>query len=478
MGRSTCSQSYGRARHPPGPSACAGDPARATTRYGVGANASRTMNRESSPRRRIQAGRWLIPAAIVLALAAAPPAAADVWQIEPIGASEGVYSLHDLDFDSQGRGLLSWAGALQGRVPPIFGGLALRDPAGGWTRPPDLGGLEPVSAQVHLFSDQRALLVARAGTRRRVVVADGRSDGGFGPRRTLAEFVAATWSASNVSGDAIVAWKSERLPFVTVSERTDGHGFGKPRDLALARSASVAINERGDRVFAFPAGRRIGVRTRLAGKPWGPIVRFGNLPVDRDRRLTALITNGGRIVITWGREGGPCGVAVRANGRWRSRRLEQRCGPATTQTREAPVMPFADSAGATYVAWTHHTARANSVTLARLGARGPVGPSVVSRQRGAILDDVAAGPERAIAITWGAVLSPAGAPPRAATYAAVRRGTSPFTVDRLSPANVLVARGSRVAFQPLTGQVVVAIPYRVGRTFAVGAAVSARPAPP
>ena len=74
------------------------------------------------------------------------------------------------------------------------------------------------------------------------------------------------------------------------------------------------------------------MRTRLAGKPWGPVARIGNLPVDRDRRLTALITNGGRIVITWGREGGPCGVAVRAGGRWHSRRLERRCGPATRTT--------------------------------------------------------------------------------------------------------------------------------------------------
>jgi hypothetical protein len=434
------------------------------------------MNREFSLCRRLR--RWLLPVALSLApVLLASPAEAEVWQLEPIGASEGVYSLHDLAFDGQGRGVLSWAGALQGRVPPVFGGLALRDPAGGWTRPPDLADVDPASAQVRLFGQQSALLVARSGTRRRVVVADGRSDGGFGPLHGLADFVAATWSASNVSGDAIVAWKSERLPFVTVSERTDGHAFGKPRDLALARSASVAMNARGDRVFAFGAGRRIGVRVRLAGKPWGPVARIGDLPVDRDRRLTALITDGGRIVITWGREGGPCGVAVRANGAWRTRRLEARCGPATTEARDAPVMPFADSAGATYIAWTHHTAKANSVTLARVGAKGPVGPSVVSRQRGAILDDVAAGPDRAIAISWGAVLSQAGAPPRAATYAAVRRGAAPFTVDRLSPPSVLVARGSRVAFQPLTGQVVVAIPYRIGRTFAVGAAVSARPAP-
>jgi hypothetical protein len=49
-------------------------------------------------------------------------------------------------------------------------------------------------------------------------------------------------------------------------------------------------------------------------------------------------------------------------------------------------------------------------------------------------------------------------------------------VERLSPANAIVARGSRVAFHPLTGQAVVAIPYVVGRTLAVGSAVSPRAA--
>ncbi len=409
--------------------------------------------------------------------ALAVPAQAGAWELEPIGASAGVYELHDLAFDDQGRGVLSWSGFLRPRVPAIFGGLALRDPAGGWTRPPDLAGVDPVSAQVHLFSGGRALLVARAGNRRRVVVADGRSDGGFGPLHALAEFTAATWSASNASGDAIVAWKGERSPFLTISERVDGHAFGKPRDIAVARSASVAINDRGDRVVAFPDGRRIGVRVRAAGKPWGPIVRIGRMAVDRDRRVTALVSSRGRIVIAWGRDRGACGVAVRTKGVWRTRRLESRCGPASVGARDAPVLPFADSAGATYVAWVHHTSKSNSVKLARVGPKGPVGAAVVSRQRGAILDDVAAGPDRAIAITWGAVLSQTGAPPRAATYAAVRRRGGRFTVDRLSPPNVLVARGSRVAFQPLTGQAVVAIPYRVAGTVAVGAAVSA-PAQP
>ena len=207
-------------------------------------------------------------------------------------------------------------------------------------------------------------------------------------------------------------------------------------------------------------------------------MRFGRLPADRDRRLSALIAPDGRMIVTWGRDRGHCGVAVRdARGRWRTQRLELRCGPAAVGARGAPVVPFADSSGATYVAWTHATPRANSVTLARVGSAGTIGRGVVSRQRGAMLDDVAAGPGGAIAVTWAAVLSTAGAPLQTATYAGVRRSGGTFEVQRLSPPGVLVARGSRVAFQPLTGQVVVAIPFGFGRTIAVGAAVSPRAVP-
>jgi hypothetical protein len=421
---------------------------------------------------------WLALAWAMLALALAPAARAQ-WALEPIGASEGVRQLHDLDFDTQGRALLSWDATLAGHAPPVFGGLAARDPAGGWQRPPDLAGVDPATAQIHLWSSQRALLVAREGGaagpgRRRLVVADGQTDGGFGALRTLAQFTAGTWSASNASGDAIVAYTREKSPFVAVSERKDGHGFGPPRDMAIGRSAAVAINARGDRLLAWPAGTRIAVRVRRAGESWGHSRRIGRLPADRDRRLSALVAPDGRMLITWGRDRGNCGVAVGdGRGRWRVTSLERRCGPAAVGTREAPVLPFADSTAATYVAWTHGTRQANSVTLARVGRDGPVSRSIVSRQRGAMLDDVAAGPDGAIAVTWAAVLSREN-PLLTATYAALRRSGGVFAVQRLSPSNAIVARGSRVAFHPLTGQAVVAIPYVVGRVLAVGSAISPR----
>lgn len=307
------------------------------------------MNHKTSLSR--VAWRRLGPATAALALAHAGPAAAAAWQLEAVGASEGVRELHDLGFDEQGHALLGWDAALRGHVPPVFGGLALRDAAGGWQRPPDLAGVDPVTAQIHLLSRQRTLLVAREGGtsgpgRRRLLVADGRSDGGFGPPHRLADFTAGSWSAANASGDAIVAWTGERSPFVTVSERSDGHGFGPPRDLAVGRAATVALDARGNRLLAWPDGRRIATRVRRAGGRWGPIVHVGRLPADRDRRLSALVARHGRMVITWGRDRGDCGVAVRdGHGIWRTRRLEARCGPAAVGPRDAPVLPFADERG-------------------------------------------------------------------------------------------------------------------------------------
>ena len=182
-------------------------------------------------------------------------------------------------------------------------------------------------------------------------------------------------------------------------------------------------------------------------------------------------------LITWGRDRGNCGVAVGdGRGSWRTAILERRCGPAAVGPREAPVLPLVDSGGVPYVAWTHGTPQANSVTLARVGRAGPVSRGVVSRQRGAMLDDVAAGPDGAIAVTWAAVLSREN-PLLTATYAGVRRTGGAFTVQRLSPPAVVVARGSRVAFHPLTGQAVVAIPYFFGRALAVGSAISPRAKP-
>jgi hypothetical protein len=441
------------------------------------------MGRTISPFRSTK--RWLLPALVAVVGAPATPARATTWQLEAITASEGVAGLHDLSFDAEGHGLLSWSGALRGRTPAIFGGLASRDPAGGWQRPPDLAGVEPQSAEIHLYGQSRALLVGRempsSSSKRRLVVAEGGSDGGFGPLGVLDDYTADSWSASNDLGQAIVAWTNERSPFVRVSERLPGQRLSPPRDLALSSTAAVAMNARGDRVLAFLAGkRRFGARVRPAGGEWGPIVRFGHVASTRGLGLSAVVAPNGRIVVTWGAAGRECGVSVRdRGGRWRTRRLERRCGPAAVGPHAAPVVAVADSRGGTYVAWTGRTRnRRRVVRFARAGAGAPQRAIELSRQPSAVLDDVAAGPDRAVAVTWSAARQARRRPVTAATFAAVRRGGGAFDLDRLTPVTVTVTRGSRVAFQPLTGQAVVAIPYLVGRTVAVGAAVAAPVAAP
>ena len=76
-------------------------------------------------------------------------------------------------------------------------------------------------------------------------------------------------------------------------------------------------------------------------------------------------------------------------------------------------------------------------------------------------------------MTWAAILSSEN-PLLTATYAGLRREGGVFAVQRLSPPSAIVARGSRVAFHPLTGQAVVAIPFVVGRTCSPSARRSAR----
>jgi hypothetical protein len=102
---------------------------------------------------------------------------------------------------------------------------------------------------------------------------------------------------------------------------------------------------------------------------------------------------------------------------------------------------------------------------------------LITNDRGAILDAVAAGPGRALAITYSAPRPIRRNPYIVATFAALRRGGGAFgRTDRLTPRRVAGMRGSRVAFQPLTGEPVVAVPFLLGLNVAVGAAVGP-PAP-
>ena len=118
--------------------------------------------------------------------------------------------------------------------------------------------------------------------------------------------------------------------------------------------------------------------------------------------------------------------------------------------------------------------------FARVGADGAAVTGrvlVLSRERGAVLDGAAADARGALAITYTAPQPTAARPLLFATFAALRRGGGAFgRADRLTPPDVFAAQGSRVAFQPITGEPVVAVPFLVSRTVAVAAAVGP-PAP-
>ncbi len=431
--------------------------------------------------------RWPAGAlALLLASAGAAPADAATWRLEPIADSANVAELHNLSFDAQGRGLLTWNGAQREREPSVFGGLATRDTDGGWQRPTDVRGIQPATMQVHLVGGVNALLVAHearsATSKRRLIIAEGQSDGGFDTFASLSDFAVEFWSDANARGDAIVAWTGERSPFLRVAERRGGRRFSKVRELAVGRTAAVAINERGDRALVWRAGTRLAGRVRPAGGRWSRTVRFGSVGVIQGLRLSAVVSPNGRVVVGWGSPGRPCGVAVRgADGTWDSRTLERRCGPSGAATRAAPVVPIADSRDATYVAWTGRTRSGRrAVKFARVGVGGDrisKAALVLSRQRGAVLDSAASDARGSLAVTYTAPQPTAARPLLYATFAALRRRGGAFgRADRLTPADVFAAQGSRAAFQPLTGEPVVAVPFLVGRTVAVAAAVGP-PAP-
>ena len=423
------------------------------------------------------AGR-LVPALVLLAIGAAAvaPAAGAAWRLEPISGSEGAGDLHDLAFDVHGRALLSWDGGRRDDAAR-GGAVALRLPSGGWHRPPDVEGVRPADADVH-GGPIRPLLVAREGATRanlrRLVFADGLPGGEFGPLVALDDFVTGHWSAVNDAGDAIVAWTGERSPFLRVAERAAGQPFAAARELALGRTAAVAIGARGDRVLVWRAGKRLAARVRPAGGEWGDTERFGRITSNQHLRISALVARNGRVVVTWGSAGRPCGVAARdGSRRWRARTLERRCGPTGADDRSAPVLPVADGRGATYVAWTGPARSGRrAVKFARVGPGASRRPLVLSRERGAVLDDVAAGPRRALAITYAAPRPTRRNPLLVTTYAALRRGGGAFgRAARVTPGGFAARRGSRVAFHPLTGEPVVAVPFLIGLNVAVAAAV-------
>jgi hypothetical protein len=334
-------------------------------------------------------------------------------------------------------------------------------------------------AQIHLYGRARALVVYLDG-RSRLVSAVGHSDGTFGAHHTIARHVDLPISAANRTGAAVAAYNDRRTNRTYATVRGPRHAFSRPRLLKPGGVGTVAINDAGKRVLAWWGRDGVYARVRPAGGRWGSATRVATVRPAGDTAVRAAITPGGRIVLAWyfavvSPEDEPldiaAGVAIRGRSGWRSFRLERStvtAGPFLAGTTAVPVI---DSAKHIYVAWTGTVHGAPAVKLAKITAGGPRHRTVLSGNvLGAAVDDAAAGPNRSLAVSWSAMETYSVT----ASYVSVRRANAPFPQpERLTPTGVQGLAGSRVAFQPVTGDAVVVWRFiAADGTSALGASVN------
>ena len=415
------------------------------------------------------------------ALVIASPAAA-AWRGEDVpGSAGGLAPARSLAFDRDGRALLLFEGFHQA-TRRTFTGVAVRDAGGAWASRGDLQGVGWGAAQAHAYGRTRTLLVTRRG--RDLVWATGRTDGTFGSFRRIASPVGSIASAANPSGDAVAAFTAARTSNLLVSERRAAGTFGTPRRFStVAALPAVAINPRGDRLVAWFGRKGLRVKVRRAGHGWAPARTVTTDTGGPGAALHAAISVNGRFVLTWTRtdvrEGAPtrldAAVAVRARGGgWHTSRLERATLAPGAPTPDPVAVPMFDSSGRLLVAYTAARNGGTSVELADVSEsariRSIVTPSGASTT--ATLDDAAAGEGGSVAVTW----AEHGSDTDVHTVVALRLGTGAFgpPSDLMRPGESGLA-GSRVAFSPLTGEVLVVRPYVSGGTPALAAAAAGPP---
>ena len=267
-----------------------------------------------------------------------------------------------------------------------------------------------------------------------------------------------------------------------VSERAAGHGFGRPRSVSGPRAVSpvVAINPRGDRVVAWYDGERVQARIRRADGDWGPtrtVARIAGRGANAP--LRALVTANGRAVLAWEtvavRESQPprieAGVAIRpSGGDWRSALLERSVLETQTDTGAAGAIPVVDTSGNVLVAWTGRWRQATGVRIAGVSASARITATtlVSGEAQAATLDDLAAGPQDRLALTYAEQLGNSAV----ATWAALRPTAGVFGPGEAvsSPLETALV-GSRVAFSPLSGEPTIVRPLISGTRGALVASV-------
>jgi hypothetical protein len=108
------------------------------------------------------------------------------------------------------------------------------------------------------------------------------------------------------NGSAIVTWVElhGRRHEVRAATRV-GHGrFSKPVTVVGRGQTilvSTAIGARGDALVAVVRDRRVLVRVRRPGKPWGPAAQLSSARVRTTWQLSAAINGDGRAVLVWRR---------------------------------------------------------------------------------------------------------------------------------------------------------------------------------
>ena len=407
--------------------------------------------------------RTILWTAVLVAstLLALPAHAQQTWT-RAVASEPHALEINTLLFTRSGHGVVLWRGFDQARGPTLYSGLSLASVTGQWRRGPDVAGFTSAPGEVLAYGRSRLLFVGlrangRSGRRVRQApaIAYGQAtDGSLGRPRLLASDAGGSVPAAdmNISGDALVAWSQGDA--IRVAERSAGHGFDHPhrRTPRLASRAAVAINTRGDRVLAWYRNGYIESRIRKRGHAWGRVVRIGRAS-PYPEHLEATIGANGRILVAWGaasiREGHPTladvRVAMRNRGRWLQYRLERfrTMGPFPPDPRALPVI---DSRGLVWVAWTGLDTGQPVVKLARVSGNVVGAPSTVSAP-GGTLDDVAAGLQGQIALSWSTI-TPGGS---SIPFVLLRSASGALgpAVPLTAPGEAAIA-GTQVAFDPVT----------------------------
>ena len=407
----------------------------------------------------------LLCAAAVATLASTAAAATPAWTSAPVSEA-GALNPTGLEFAADGSGVLTWEGFVQGHQPsPKLTGLALRSPAGIWTRGPDVPGVTWGLARVHVVGSRTVMVGMRAyafgaynRARWEVVTATGQLDGSFGRVGALARPVGWVGSASGGHGEVLAAWltrdtsalRIERVLPTSTSERTvspDG----------VAR-ALLVIGPAGHVLAAWTRGQRIEARLRTPGGHWGRVHSIeprGPVP----EALHGAVGADGRAIVARGatktREGEPGQwrfrtATTRSGERWATHSLEsfthaQVAAPAT-------ALPIFDAAGTGRVAWT---GRAGGGVAVKVAHADSTHVEALPVSRPVAVDDFALSRTGELALTFSPPTPGQGPGPGPFVTTAPRGARFGAPADVGAPDSAPL-QGARLAFDPVSARPTVA----------------------